>query len=117
LEAGRYQEAYDRLHEWLESGRAPEEILVPGAQAAAALGDTEQAIQWLASLIEARIQRSLMHGTEVEFPVEAGRRLLELYLKVERDPHDIRSLALYLLDYDQEHAEEYREVLLKLGSA
>jgi tetratricopeptide (TPR) repeat protein len=114
LEAGRAEEAFSRLKDWMEAGDAPEEILVPGAQAAAALGRADEAIQWLASLIERRLQRSVMHGTEVDFPIEAGRRLLALYLQEESHPDDVRSLALHLLDHDPERAEDYRELLVKM---
>lgn len=117
LEAGRAEETYERLKGWLEAGIAPEEILVPGAQAAAILGHTDQAIAWLRSIIEARLQRSVMHGTEVEFPIEAGRRLLDIYLQEETDPKETRSLALHLLDHDKERSEAYRDLLLKLDAA
>lgn len=114
IEAGRHQEAYDMLVAYLRSGSLQEEILVPAAQAAALLGRRGEAIQLLEGLLHARFQRSLERAVEVEFPVEAGRRLLQFYLEERRSPDQVRNLVQHLLDHDAEQGEIYRDLLLRL---
>ena len=114
IEAGRHQEAYDMLLAYLRSGSLQEEVLVPAAQAASLLGRRGEAIQLLEGLLQARFQRSLERQVEVEFPVEAGRRLLEFYLEARRSPDQVRNLVQHLLDHDLEQGEVYRDLLLRL---
>jgi tetratricopeptide (TPR) repeat protein len=114
LEAGRPEEAFDLLEGWLDASEPYEEVLVPAAQAASALGRSEQATALLENLIQYRIQMSLMRGREPDFPVEAGRRLLKLYVDSGKDVETVRTLVMHLLDFDRERGEAYREMLLKL---
>ncbi len=115
LDAGQAEEARNRLAPWVAAGATSEEILLPAAQAAAALGLGEEEMTILDGLISHRIQQSIIHGSEVEYPIQAGRRLLARYYEFKRDPDEIRAVLLHLLDHDQERAEEYRTMLLELG--
>ncbi len=114
LEAGRPEEAYERMQMNLARGAGHEEILIPAAQAAVALEKSGEAIALLEELMRMRIQRSIAHGEELDFPVEAGRRLLNLYVETDHDPAEVRGLVLRLLDYDRERGEQYREMLMRL---
>jgi len=114
IEAGRPEEARERLNRRLKGMGYHEEILVPAAQAAVALGDEVEARKMLEDLIQQRMERSLTRGQELDFPVEAGRRLLDLYLRTQAEPGLIRPLVLHLIDQDPEHAENYRAVLTGL---
>ena len=116
LEAGRPQEAYDALEPWLGVDLPPEEVLVPAAQAAVALEHRDEAIRLLEALVDQRVQRSIRTESEMEFPVEAGRRLLELYQEEGTDAGTLRSLLLHLIDHDPDRGESYRELLLSLDS-
>lgn len=112
IEAGRPEEAYDHLEGWL--GRAPdEEILVPAAQALSMLDRAAEAVRLLESLIHQRLEASLATGREPNFPVQAGRRLLALYLSLGRASSDYRALVMHLLDFDPERGEQYRGLLLR----
>ena len=73
-----------------------------------------EARKMLEDLIQQRMERSLTRGQELDFPVEAGRRLLDLYLRTQAEPGLIRPLVLHLIDQDPEHAENYRAVLTGL---
>lgn len=117
LEAGRPQEAYDRLQPSLARWPGQDETLIPAAHAAVSLDRKEEAISLLEELIRTRVQRSLAHGEELDFPVEAGRRLLHLYVETDHDPIETRGLVLRLLDYDRERGERYRELLMRLDRA
>ena len=114
IEAGRHEEAYAMLLAYLRNGSLHEEILVPAAQAASLLGRREEAIRLLEGLLQSRFQRSLERQIEVDFPVEAGRRLLEFYLEGGRHPDQIRGLVQHLVDHDPDQGESYRDLLLKL---
>lgn len=117
LEAGQPQEAYDRLQKNLPRWADQDEILIPAAQAAVSLDQREEAISLLEELIRIRVHRSLARENEVDFPVEAGRRLLHLYVETDHDPEEIRGLVLRLLDYDPERGEQYRDMLMRLDQA
>ena len=113
IEAGRPTEAYDHIEGWLE-GRAPdEEILVPAAQALSMMDRAPEAVGLLESLIHQRLEASLATGREPNFPVQAGRRLLSLYLALGRAPSEYRALVMHLLDFDPERGEQYRGLLLQ----
>jgi hypothetical protein len=113
IEAGRPTEAYDHIEGWLE-GRAPdEEILVPAAQALSMMDRAPEAVGLLESLIHQRLEASLATGREPNFPVQAGRRLLSLYLAMGRAPSEYRALVMHLLDFDPERGEQYRGLLLQ----
>ncbi len=114
LEAGRPEEAYDRLQVNLARWAGNDEILIPAAQAAVALERREEAMALLEEMMRMRVQRSIAHGEELDFPVEAGRRLLSLYVETDHDPTEVRGLVLRLLDYDGERGEQYREMLMRL---
>jgi hypothetical protein len=114
IEAGRAEEAYERMRERIRPDHAPDEYLVPAAAAAGALGLVEEEIGFLETLIQKRMFYSASMQEEIEFPVEAGRRLLDLYKESGRDAEAIRGLALHLIDHDPERAEIYRELLLDL---
>jgi hypothetical protein len=116
IEAGRAREAWDRLKPKLGAMGYHEEILVPAAQAAVLLGNDGEARRMLEDLIQFRMERSLVRGQEIDFPIEAGRKLLELYLRDEEDAAVTRTLVLHLVDHDAARAEEYRSVLLALES-
>lgn len=117
IEAGRHDEAYRLLQPQLQSAALLEEILVPLAQSTALLGRREEAIDLLEGLIQARFHRSLQRETEVDFPIEAGRRLLEFYIEDE-DPEspELHSLLQHLLDQDRERGEHYRDLLLRMAA-
>jgi len=117
LEAGRPQEAFDRLTPLMGTEDTPEEIVAVAAQAAGAAGLVEDEAGLLRRLIDMRMQRSITREVELEFPVESGRRLLEIYLDSGADPDDVRSLVLHLIDHDPERAEAYRSILLELDAA
>ena len=68
----------------------------------------------LSALIQYRFQVSLQSGREPSFPVEAGRRLLSIYMDAEEAKEKIRTLVMHLLDYDPERGESYRTLLLRL---
>lgn len=113
IEAGRPSEAYDHIEGWLE-GRAPdEEILVPAAQALSMMERAPEAIRLLESLIHQRLEASLATGREPNFPVQAGRKLLSLYMALGRSPSEYRALVMHLLDFDPERGEQYRGLLLQ----
>jgi hypothetical protein len=114
IEAGRAEEAYDLMQAQITPEHAPDEYVVPAAAAAGALGWIDEEIGLLERLIGRRMYYSTAMGEEVDFPVEAGRRLLELYRETERDAESVRGLALHLIDHDAERAETYRELLLEL---
>ncbi|MBK8229814.1 MAG: hypothetical protein IPK72_04325 [Candidatus Eisenbacteria bacterium] len=114
IEAGRHQEAYEMLVAYLRAGSIQEEILVPAAQAAALLDRRREAILLLEGLLQSRFQRSLERQIEVDFPIEAGRRLLQFYLEDRRPSDQVRNLCQHLLDHDHEQGEIYRELLLKI---
>lgn len=116
IEAGRSEEAWKRLKARLDELGYHEEILVPAAQAAFGLGDDAEARRMLEELIQFRMQRSLARGTELDFPVEAGRKLLEIYLRTKADVATTRTLVLHLLDHDEVNAEDYRSLLLQLDA-
>ncbi len=114
LEAGQAEEAYDLLLARIEAGEEMDEFLIPAAAATAALGLAEEETRLLERLIERRIFLSTQTGTELDFPVEAGRRLLDLYVETDREAGAVRALALHLIDHDPERAEVYRQTLLNL---
>jgi len=118
LEAGDAEEAYTVARPWLRAGTQIEEILVPAAHAAGVLGRPDEARELLENLLKTRFHRSLQREEPVEFPIEAGRKLLALYLEDKEagqapDPAAIRTLVLHLLDHDPERAEAYHELLVK----
>ena len=115
IEAGRAEEAQSRLTALLKKIGYNEEILVPAAQAAVVLGDEAEARSLLEELIQLRMERSLTHGRELDFPVEAGRRLLDLYLRTEEGPEKVQPLLLHLIDHDPPNGERYRDHLMQLG--
>ena len=113
IEAGRPEEAYDHIEGWLE-GRAPdEEILVPAAQALSMMDRAPEAMRLLENLIHQRLETSLATGREPNFPVQAGRRLLALYMAAGRSPNEYRALVMHLLDFDPERGEQYRSLLVR----
>ena len=114
LEAGRAEEAWERLVPWVEGGATAEEILIPAAQAARACERTAEETRLLRRIIQHRMEVSLMREAELEFPVEAGRRLLALLQDQGSEPGEIRALLLHLIDHDPQEAESYRELLLQI---
>lgn len=116
IEAGRAEEARERLTALLTEIGYHEEILVPAAQAAVALGDDDEARRLLEELIQLRMERSLVHGRELDFPVEAGRRLLELYARTSVEAEKLQPLLMHLIDHDPANAEAYRDELMRLGA-
>lgn len=114
IEAGRTQEAFDRLSRTLRDLGYHEEILIPAAQAAVALDRDDEAVRLLEQLIHSRLEQSLLHHTEIEFPVEAGRRLLDIHLRRGADEQTLRTLILHLIDHDPPEGEKYRDLLMQL---
>lgn len=114
LEAGRPDEALDRIEPWLRSAQPSDEVHVLAAHAMRLQGRGEEAIPQLEALIQGSIQASLGSGKEPTFPVEPARALLELYLELgSPDPRKVRVLALHLLDFDPNRGEQYRQVLVR----
>jgi hypothetical protein len=68
----------------------------------------------LEDLIQFRMERSLVRGQEIDFPIEAARKLLELYQREGGEIERMRALALHLVDHDGARGEEYRTLLLDL---
>jgi hypothetical protein len=114
IEAGRAHEAFDRLSRRLREIGYHEEILIPAAQAAVALDRDDEAVELLEQLIQSRMERGLARHSEIDFPVEAGRRLLDIHLRRGADERSLRTLILHLIDHDAEEGERYRELLLQL---
>lgn len=119
IESGQTEEAYRRMLDLLRADQAAlyEEVLLPAAQAASLLGRRAEAVRLLEGLIQARFHRSLQRETEVDFPVQAARQLLELYL--EQDPpseRDVHGLVQHLLEHDPAEGERYRDLLLKMAA-
>jgi hypothetical protein len=114
IEAGRAQEAFDRLSRRLKDIGYHEEILIPAAQAAVALGRDDEAVELLEQLIQSRMERGLAHYAEIDFPVEAGRRLLDIHLRRGAEVGTLRTLILHLIDHDLEEGERYRDLLMQL---
>lgn len=114
IEAGRTQEAFDRLSRRLKEIGYHEEILIPAAQAAVALGRDDEAVELLEQLIHSRMERGLAHYAEIDFPVEAGRRLLDIHLRRGAGERTLRTLILHLIDHDVEEGERYRDLLMQL---
>jgi tetratricopeptide (TPR) repeat protein len=114
IEAGRTQEAFDRLSRRLRDIGYHEEILIPAAQAAVALGRDDEAVELLEQLIHSRMERGLAQHMEIEFPVEAGRRLLDIHLRRGAEERTLRTLILHLIDHDVEEGERYRDLLMQL---
>lgn len=114
IEAGRTQEAFDRLSRRLRDIGYHEEILIPAAQAAVALGRDDEAIELLEQFLQSRMERGLAQYAEIDFPVEAGRRLLDIHLRRGADEETLRPLILHLIDHDAEEAERYRDLLMQL---
>ena len=114
IEAGRAQEAFDRLSRRLKDIGYHEEILIPAAQAAVALGRDDEAVELLEQLIQSRMERGLAHYAEIDFPVEAGRRLLDIHLRRGAEEQTLRTLILHLIDHDIEEGERYRDLLMQL---
>jgi tetratricopeptide (TPR) repeat protein len=114
IEAGRTQEAFDRLSRRLKDVGYHEEILIPAAQAAVALGRDDEAVELLEQLIHSRMERGLAQYAEIDFPVEAGRRLLDIHLRRGAEERTLRTLILHLIDHDVEEGERYRDLLMQL---
>jgi tetratricopeptide (TPR) repeat protein len=114
IEAGRPQEAFDRLSRRLRDLGYHDEILVPAAQAAVALERDDEAVELLEQFIHMRMERSLIYHSEVDFPVEAGRRLLEIHLRRGEEAGTLRTLIMHLIDHDPENGERYRDLLMQL---
>lgn len=114
IEAGRPDDAMDRIEPWLRSAQPSDEAHVIAAQAMRLQGRGEEAIPQLEGLIQGRIHASLGSGKEPAFPVEPGRVLLQLYMEHgSADPRKVRALALHLLDFDPTRGEQYRQVLVR----
>ena len=116
LDAGRPADAWEHLEGWVRSGTVSEEVVVPAAQAASLVGRSQEARELLEGLIQHRLHVSLQSGREPSFPVQAGRRLLQILLDQPPDRQDraqIRTLTLHLLDYDEVNGEVYRGLLLR----
>lgn len=114
IEAGRAQEAFDRLSRRLKDIGYHEEILIPAAQAAVALGRDDEAVELLEQLIHSRMEQGLARYLEIDFPVEAGRRLLDIHLRRGAEEQTLRTLILHLIDHDVEEGERYRDLLMQL---
>lgn len=114
IDAGRPEEAWTHLEGWVQSGTMSEEVLVAAAQAATQTGRSDEAAEFLEGLIQFRFHSSLQSGRPPSFPVEAGRRLLSIYIDREEEPAKTKALVMHLLDYDPHGGEAYRDLLLRL---
>ncbi len=114
IEAGRAEEAFTRLSRRLRQIGYHEEILIPTAQAAVALGRDDEAVEFLEQLIQSRMEQGLARHSEIDFPVEAGRQLLRIHLRRGADEQTLRTLILHLIDHDAEQGETYRDLLMQL---
>ena len=114
IEAGRPEEAESLLEGWMNAGEPIPDVMIPAAVASAAVGKVDEAIEVLENLVQYSLDSAVRSGREPNLPVEAARRLLELYEDVGAEPEKIRSLASLLVDFDPAHGEDYRQLLMKL---